>query len=126
MNNLKNMERDILQAALDGPLKLGTLGGDKLISKYRDVGDEEGEGRRLTLAINDLVNEGYLHPYHAYKSDGTRETTAFTVRGITFKGMRRCRELRHPRFMWAERNWFPLTIAATTAAVPIVTKLIWG
>ena len=121
---MENMELDILRAALDGPLGRGSRGAGQLTSKYRVVGDEEGELRQLTVAIDDLVNEGYLHPY--YNSDGKRATTAINVRGITFKGRRRYRELRHPRFAWAERNWFPLTIAAITATSPIVTKLIWG
>ena len=122
---MKNMELDILQAALDGPLGPGTPGAVELASKYRDSDDEEaGVGRHITVAVDDLVNEGSLHPY--FHSDGTRASTAVSVRGITFKGRRRYRELKHPRLVWAEQNWFPLTIAVIAAASPIVTKIIWG
>lgn len=121
---MKNLELDILQAALGGPLMKGKLGGDELISKYGDPGDQESPNRQLTVAIDDLVSEGYLHPYR--DRDGKPVTVSVLARGITFKGRRRYRELRHPRLVWAERNWFPLTIAATTAAIPIVTKIIWG
>ena len=121
---MKNMEIDILQAAFDGPIKTGTRGAEKLSSKYRDTGDEEREARQITVAIDDLVDEGYLRPY--FSTDGTRSKTAVDVRGITFKGRRRLRELKHPRLVWAGQNWFPLTIAAITALIPIVTKIIWG
>ena len=121
---MKNMELDILEAALDGPLRKGTRGKKKLLSKYRDAGDEEGDARQLTVAIDDLVEEGYLRPY--FNIDGTRSKTAVNVRGITFKGRRPYRELRYPLRVWAKRNWFPLTIAVIAAASPLVTKLIWG
>ena len=121
---MKNLELDILQAALDGPIMRGEVGLDKLRIKYQEVDYDETESRQLAVAIDDLVNQGYLHPY--YRSNGTRQTTDVWVRGITFKGRRRYRELRHPRLVWAGRNWFPLTIAAITATIPIVTKLIWG
>ena len=121
---MKNLELDILQAGLDGPISRKTRGGEILLSKYREADDEETASRELTVAIDDLVDEGYLYPY--FNSDGTRRKTAVDARGITFKGRRRYRELKHPRLVWAERNWFPLTIAVIAAASPIVTKVVWG
>ena len=121
---MKNMELDILEAALDGPLKKGTRGGEKLLSKYRNADDEERDARQLTVSIDELVDEGYLRPY--FNSDGTRRKTAVDVRGITFKGRRRYRELKYPQLVWTEKNWFPLTIALIAAASPMVTKIIWG
>ena len=121
---MKNMERDILQAALDGPLTPKAPGTKALVSKYHDPDDGERGSRQITVAVDDLVDQGYLRPY--FNSDGTRSKTAVNVRGLTFKGNRRLRELKHPQRVWAERNWFPLTVAFLTAAVPIVTKIFWG
>ena len=119
---MKNLELDILQAALDGPIKRGTRGAEKLLSKYREADDEETDRRALTVAVDDLVNKGYLHP--CFRTDGTRDTTAVDVRGITFLGRRRYRELKYPRRVWGERNWFPLAIAVVAAVSSIVTKII--
>ena len=114
MTDMKTMERDILQAALDGPLGPGTPKAIELASKYSDKDDDEAGGRRhITVAVDDLVNEGYLHPY--FHSDGTRGKTAVSVRGITFKGRRRLRELKNPWLVWAGRNWFPLLIAGNNS-----------
>ena len=60
---MKNLELDILQAGLDGPISRKTRGGEILLSKYREADDEETASRELTVAIDDLVDEGYLYPY---------------------------------------------------------------
>ena len=119
---MNNIELDILEAARRGPITPGSQEGKVLMSRYHDPSDGEGGTRELTIAIEELVDEGYLHPYI---SSGALQRGIY-ARGITFKGRRRRREIKYRPFLWVLRNWFPFTIALIAAASPIVTRIFWG
>lgn len=119
---MNNIELDILEAASRGAIAPGSQEGKVLMSKYHDPSDGERGTRELTIATEELVDEGYLHPYI---SRGAPQRGIY-ARGITFKGRRRRREIKYRPFLWALRNWFPLLIALIATGSPFLTKWLWG
>ena len=116
--DLKQMERDILEAVLT----LGEIGywdnahtaaSKALIKKYLEE-DESGEIDRQMLALIDfLVEKRFLVPVEFV--DG--KLAGGYARGITPKGYRRLRELQAPKWTWFKGNWFPVIVAGITAVI---------
>ena len=75
----------------------------------------------LTAVLNYLLEERYLYPYFNGLGEELKDGFA---RGLTPKGLKRLRELRHPVRTWAEANWFPVVVAVITASIGVASILV--
>ena len=113
--DIKQMERDVLETVLILG-DIGYRGGSHsaaskvLIEKYSGSFDVD---QRLVVIVDFLVEERYLFPVRNDKG----EVSSGYARGITPKGLKRLRHLRHPRRTWVRKNWFPVVVAVITAFI---------
>ena len=115
--DLKQMERDILEAAYT----LGRIGSitnpetpasEFLYKRY----PSEEAFQQVVVLVRHLLEERFLFPaYIVTKSQFSNSS----VSGITPKGLKRLRELKAPRWTWFKTNWFPTLVAAITAIAAV-------
>ena len=77
--------------------------------------------QHLTAVINYLLEERFLYPY--FDSSG-KELRDRYARGLTPKGLRRLRELRHPVLTWVGANWFGVVVAGITASIGVASIIV--
>ena len=82
----------------------------------------EGEQQAVTVTLQYLLEKRYLFPY--FDDKGNELRAGGHARGITPKGIDRLRELRHPRLDWIKKSWFPLVVAATSAAIGVTNIVV--
>ena len=77
--------------------------------------------QQLTAVLNYLLEERYLYPYFDISGKELRDGYA---RGLTPKGIKRLRELKHPALTWAGANWFPVVVALITASIGVASIVV--
>ena len=116
-DNKHKMERDILAATFDlGPIRPGSPAAKSLAEAYPD-----GQ-QALTVVADYLVEERFLFPM--FDPATGLITRGGRARGITPKGMDRLRRLKHPVRTWAKENWFPVSVATTTALIGVISIIV--
>ena len=113
--DLKQMERDILEAALTKGAIGQVLRSNKpasiiLREKYGSTEARE----QLIVVTQYMLEERYLFPL---MDDDNPVDSSNYVRGLTPKGLKRLRELKAPRWTWVKENWFPVAVATITAFI---------
>ena len=115
--NYQEMEREILETAATGEIM--TPNHPRFKSMCDHYSPEHDQA--LTCVLIHLVKHGYLVPL--YEADGNEAKNGWS-RGLSPQGYQRLRQLRHPVSTWASQNWFPLSVASTSAMLATASILI--
>ena len=119
---IQRMERDILEAVCElGPTipVEGSKSSKALMEKYPS--EEYEDQQQFAALLMHLVEERYLFPYFNSQGEESRSPQA---RGITPKGTERLNRLKYPMRTWIGKNWFPFTVAITTAAIGTASIIV--
>ena len=115
--NYPEMERKILETAATGEIMTSNHPRFKSMCDYYPPEYDQA----LTCVLIYLVKHGYLVPL--YDADGNESKSGWS-RGLSPQGYQRLRQLRHPVRTWASQNWFPLSVASTSALLAMASILI--